>query len=55
MELGTDAEPFFRRHAADFRAFDFLGFFMIGEDTNRTIHDSQRSTAQGRGSRGAGP
>jgi len=44
VELGSDAEAFLRCHVADFRALDPLGFLVIREDSNSSVHQAQAST-----------
>lgn len=44
VELGSDAEAFLRCHVADFRALDPLGFLVIREDSNSSVHRAQAST-----------
>lgn len=38
VESGADTEPLFRRHATDLSAFDLLGFRVIREDSNGSVH-----------------
>ena len=38
VESGADPEPLFRRHATNFLALHLLGFRVIREDSNGSVH-----------------
>jgi hypothetical protein len=46
VQLGSDTETFFARHATDFGALDSLGFVVIREDANRPVHGEHASTGR---------